>query len=105
MLLVVDVGNTHIVIGIYQGAALLHHWRVATRVERTGDEYGILIASFLERAAVVDVQHAIIASVVPPVQAALVRAMRRYLRLTPLVVGPGLKSGIAIHYDHPKEVG
>ncbi|MBF0138521.1 MAG: type III pantothenate kinase [Magnetococcus sp. DMHC-1] len=107
MLLVVDVGNTHIVWGVYEQEELIRHWRVSTRVECTGDEYGFLIANLfsssgMDRSAVEGV---IISSVVPPVQSALVRAIRRYLGLTPLLVGPGLKTGMSIRYDNPKEVG
>ncbi|OSM04857.1 type III pantothenate kinase [Magnetofaba australis] len=107
MLLVIDVGNTNIVLGLYEEDKLLHHWRIATRVERTGDEYGILIANLLKLsdAELSDVGGVIIASVVPPIQSALVRALRRYAGLTPLTVGPGLKTGAPIRYDNPREVG
>lgn len=107
MLLVADIGNTNIVLGIYEGSVLRHHWRIATRLERTGDEHGILIANLLGLAglSLEMVQGAIIGSVVPPIQAAMVRALRRYLKITPLLVEPGIKTGIDIRYDNPKEVG
>lgn len=107
MLLVVDVGNTNIVLGVYREDTLVHHWRVATRVERTGDEYGMLIATLfqLSELSLRDLRGAIIGSVVPPVQSALVRALRRYFQITPLLVGPGIKTGVPIRYDNPKEVG
>ena len=107
MLLVVDIGNTHIVVGVYRHTELLYHWRIATRIERTGDEYGIYIANFFQMShiALTEVQHAIIAGVVPPVQAAIIRAIRRYFSIVPMVVGPELKIGIDIRYNHPKDVG
>ncbi|MBF0369294.1 MAG: type III pantothenate kinase [Magnetococcales bacterium] len=107
MLLVVDIGNTNIVLGVYRGLELTRHWRIATHLERTGDEYGILLAQLLHSAEVsLDrISGVIISSVVPPVQAAIVRAIKRYLGVSPLLVGPGLKTGMAIHYENPKEVG
>ncbi|MBF0162566.1 MAG: type III pantothenate kinase [Magnetococcales bacterium] len=113
MLLVIDVGNTNIVLGLYRHGksgpdnALLHHWRIATRTEQTGDEYGILIASLFHLAQVPmeQVQAAIIASVVPPIQAALVRMLKRSFRISPLLVGPGIKTGMPICCDNPREVG
>ncbi|MBF0308979.1 MAG: type III pantothenate kinase [Magnetococcales bacterium] len=107
MLLVIDIGNTNVVFGVYRGADLARHWRISTRTDRTGDEWGILIAELFSRAglAVEEVTGVVIGSVVPPVQAALVRAVRRYLRVSPLLVGPGIKTGMSIRYDNPKEVG
>ncbi|MEO5348958.1 MAG: type III pantothenate kinase [Magnetococcus sp. YQC-3] len=119
MLLVIDIGNTNIVLGIYretttegdggtgQGRVLLHHWRIATRVEQTGDEYGILIANLfhLARIAPEQVKGAIVASVVPPIQSALVRVLKRNFRISPLLVGPGIKTGMPILCDNPREVG
>jgi type III pantothenate kinase len=107
MLLVVDVGNTNIVLGLYHEQALLRHWRIATRVERTGDEYGILVANLLHLAqrTLDDIHGVIIASVVPPIQAALTRCFRRVLHQEPLIVGPSLATGMDIRYDHPQDVG
>ncbi|MEO5366438.1 MAG: type III pantothenate kinase [Magnetococcus sp. WYHC-3] len=107
MLLVVDVGNTNIVLGVYEGERLAGHWRIGTRVERTGDEYGILIADLfkLSNFDPRSLAGVIVASVVPPVEAAFVRVLRRFWGLKPLIVGPGLKTGMPIRYDNPKEVG
>lgn len=119
MLLVIDIGNTNIVLGVYKhrtgagqpggggGSELLHHWRIATRIEQTGDEYGILIANLFQLAhiAVDQVKGAIIASVVPPIQSALVRMLKRNFRIAPLLVGPGIKTGMPICCDNPREVG
>ena len=107
MLLVVDIGNTNIVLGVYQGSKLLRHWRIATRVEQTGDEYGILVANLFQLAGIsLDrVKFAIIASVVLPIQSALVRMFKRDLGILPLLVGPGIKTGMPIRCDNPREVG
>jgi type III pantothenate kinase len=107
MLLVVDIGNTNLVLGVYKEEELIRHWRLATRVDQTGDEYGILIANLFNLADISldQITGVIIASVVPPIQSAIVRALRRYLDLPPLIVGPGLKTSMPIRYDNPKDVG
>lgn len=107
MLLVIDIGNTNIVLGVYQGRLLKRHWRIATRVEQTGDEYGILIANLFQLASISlkQVKVAIVASVVPPIQSALVRVFKRNFGISPMLVGPGIKTGMPICCDNPKEVG
>ncbi len=107
MLLVIDIGNTNIVLGIYQQECLVHHWRIGTRTHRTADEYGILLVNLLQLAgiAVADVTAAIAASVAPPVEVAVMAGVQRYLHVTPILVGPGIKTGMAIRYDNPREVG
>ena len=107
MLLVVDVGNTNTVLGLFAGETLRHHFRLATRREATSDEIGDAALSLLERHGVKpgDVTGAILASVVPPVNRATLEALKRYLGVTPLVVGPGLKTGMPILTDQPAEVG
>ncbi|MBF0213598.1 MAG: type III pantothenate kinase [Magnetococcales bacterium] len=107
MLLVMDIGNTNIVLGVYQKERLIHHWRIATRAGGTADEYGILLMQLFHLAEIDPrkVTGAIAASVVPPVEAAVLGAVKRYLQVTPLVVGPGFKTGMAIRYDNPREVG
>lgn len=107
MLLVIDIGNTNIVLGVYQEKVLLRYWRIATRVEQTGDEYGILIANLFQLASISldQVKVAIVASVVPPIQSALVRVFKRNFGIVPLLVGPGIKTGMPIRCDNPREVG
>lgn len=107
MLLVIDIGNTNLVLGVYKGKKLVRHWRLATRVDQTGDEYGILIANLFNLAAIPldKIAGVIIASVVPPIQSAIVRALRRYLDIPPMIVGPGLKTSMPIRYDNPRDVG
>jgi len=103
-LLVVDVGNTNIVLGIYRGEALLGSWRLATARDRTADEYGILARQLVEGFND-DLEGAIVASVVPPVNGAISTMIHQYFGVDPLFVEPGVKTGIAIHVDNPQEVG
>ena len=107
MLLVVDVGNTNTVLGVYEGEKLLHHWRVWTDREKTSDEYGILIRNLYDGSHLSSREiHAIaISSVVPPLTPTIVDLCVRYFGITPLVVGPGVRTGISIKMDNPKEVG
>lgn len=107
MLLVVDAGNTNITFGVYQEKELVASFRMMTRVQRTSDEYGIHTANLLEKngIAISDLKGAIIASVVPNIMHSLMSALVKYLKLTPLVVGPGIKTGIKIVTAHPNEIG
>lgn len=107
MLLVIDVGNSNIVLGIYDGERLVKDWRISTDKLKTSDEYGILSHNLLMLAGIgfADVTDIIISSVVPPLTGVLERLSRDYFNLRPIVVGPGIKTGMPIHYDNPKEVG
>ena len=107
MLLVIDVGNTNIVLGIFKGKELMDHWRVSTDHLRTTDEYGVLIRNlfYLNGVNSDEIDAIIISSVVPPVMPTLERMCQRYFGLTPLVIGPGVKTGMDIKYDNPREVG
>ncbi len=107
MIFVVDVGNTNIVLGIYDGATLLHHWRIATNRSATPDEYGILIYNLFQHASVRtdDIEGAIVSSVVPPVNATLEQTLKKYIRRAPMFVGPGMKTGLNIRYENPRDVG
>ena len=104
-LLVVDLGNTNIVLGLYQGDALVNSWRLATARERTADEYGILARQLIGDALHADLEGAIVASVVPPLNGAMTFMVQKYFDVEPLFVEPGVKTGIAIHVDNPLEVG
>ncbi|MBW7477426.1 type III pantothenate kinase [Paenibacillus oenotherae] len=107
MILVIDVGNTNIVIGIYKGKTLLHHWRLSTNRSATVDEYGIMIHNLVHYAGV-KLEHingVIISSVVPPLMRTLEQLCQQYLRKAPLIVGPGVKTGLNIRYENPREVG
>lgn len=107
MLLVIDVGNTNIVLGVFQGEELLDHWRISTERLRTTDEYGVLIRNlfYLNGVNADAIDAIIISSVVPPIMPTLERMCQRYFGLVPLVIGPGVKTGMDIKYDNPREVG
>ncbi len=107
MLLVIDVGNSNIVLGLYEGQTLTHHWRIATDKSRTSDEYGVMLQSLFSLSALSfkDVAAVIISSVVPPLTGVLETLSRDFFGRAPLVVGPGIKTGMPIQYDNPREVG
>jgi type III pantothenate kinase len=107
MLLAIDVGNTNIVLGAFDREKLIRHWRVGTQAERSADEYGILFQQLLSMAKLelADVDAAILSCVVPPIEWVIVHMLEDYCKVTPLVVGPGIKTGMKIKYDNPKEVG
>ena len=107
MLLVIDVGNTNMVLGVYKDTELLDHWRISTDRQRTTDEYGVLIRElfYLNDFRADDINAIIISSVVPPVVPTLERMCQRYFGLSPLLIGPGVKTGMDIRYDNPREVG
>jgi type III pantothenate kinase len=107
MILVFDVGNTNIVLGVYKSDKLMDFWRVATDTQKTADEYGILIKQmFIHQGYNIDdVKAVIISSVVPPMMYTLEHMSRKYFKKEPLVVGPGIKTGMNIKIDNPKEVG
>jgi type III pantothenate kinase len=101
-LLVVDVGNTNVVLGLYRGEQLVSSWRLATARERTTDEYGILARQLI---GTTQLEGAVVASVVPPLNFSVASMIRKYFDIDPLFVEPGVKTGIAIHVDNPQEVG
>lgn len=107
MIFVFDVGNTNIMLGVYDGDDLKYHWRIETSRHKTGDEYGMLILNLFrhEKIKVEDISGIIISSVVPPIMFELERMCEKYFNQTPLVVGPGIKTGLDIKYDNPREVG
>lgn len=107
MLLVIDVGNTNIVFGLFRDTTLLQSWRLQTSRERTNDEYGILLRSLLDTHQInpKEVKAVIIASVVPPLSGVMEEMAYRYFGQKPLQVGPGLKTGMPILYENPREVG
>lgn len=112
MLLVIDVGNTQTVVGLYDSGArshdLLDHWRLATRADRTGDELALFLRHLLETRdlkLVGDVKGMAISSGVPSVTFELRDMCQRYLGIEPVVLGAGIKTGMPVLYDNPKEVG
>lgn len=106
-ILVLDVGNTNIVLGIYEGSRLLHHWRIATVRDRTADELGILLKSLLQDRGLSEraLAGVVISSVVPPLMPVLTETCQTYFQASPLVVGPGIRTGMPIKYENPRDVG
>jgi len=107
MLLAVNINNTQIKIGGYRGADLLFHWRIATDREKTDDEYAMILRELFRHTELqfAQVESVAIACVVPPLTDVFERLCRRYFGVSPLMVGPGIRTGIRIHYENPKEVG
>ena len=107
MLLVLDVGNTNITCGIYDGEKLAQTFRIMSKTPRTSDEFGMTICEIASRcgADVSAIDGAIIASVVPDIMHSLIASVKKYLNINPLVVGPGVKTGINIDTPNPKEIG
>lgn len=107
MILVADVGNTNITFGAYDGEELKATFRMTSNVPRTSDEYGIMLLSLLDANGVSPdlIEGAIIASVVPNIMHSLTGAVNKYLKINPMVVGPGIKTGIRITNDNPREIG
>jgi type III pantothenate kinase len=107
MVLVIDVGNTEIVLGVYEGQKLLQYWRMGTDKDKTSDEFGMFIVSLFnhEQLNIKSVEAVIVASVVPPIMYSLEHAIRKYFKVEPMVVGPGIKTGINIRIENPREVG
>jgi len=117
MLLVLDVGNTNTVLGVFQlkpdtpGAGgygkLIAHWRVSTTRTQTVDEYGVLFRNLfaMNGLEVSSVQGTVISSVVPPLDSTLREVCERYFQIKPLFIEPGVKTGMPVHYDNPAEVG
>lgn len=107
MILVVDVGNTNITLGVYKGKKLVTTFRMTTKLERTSDEYGMSIMELLKINNVCkeDLEGTIIASVVPNIMHSLTGGIARYLGTVPVIVGPGVKTGIKIITENPREIG
>jgi type III pantothenate kinase len=107
MILVLDVGNTNTVLGVYNQDALKHHWRIETSRNKTEDEFGMIIKNLFvhEGLSFNQIEGIIISSVVPPIMFSLERMCMKYFNVKPLVVGPGIKTGLNIKYENPREVG
>lgn len=107
MLLVIDVGNTNTVLGIFKGKELVRHWRLQTHQGRTSDEHGIFLRQLFELSGlgVAEVTNAIISCVVPPMERLLVEMVHNYFACTPSVVGDDIHATMPILYDNPAEVG
>jgi type III pantothenate kinase len=107
MILAIDVGNTNIKCGVYEGERLLTTFRLTTRLSRTSDEYGMMLTDLLainsiDKGGIAGV---IVTSVVPSIMYSLTGAITRYIGISPLIVGPGTKTGIKIVTENPREIG
>lgn len=107
MIFVLDVGNTNTVLGVYENEVLRYHWRMETSRHKTEDEYGMVIKELFsfEGISFSDIDGIIISSVVPPIMFSLERMCEKYFHITPMIVGPGIKTGLNIKYENPREVG
>jgi type III pantothenate kinase len=107
MLFCIDIGNTNVVLGVTEKDRVLYHWRIRTEKEVTADELGILVGNLFQSAGIrLDhIDGIIVSCVVPPLLNTIEEFSKRYFRIQPLIVGPGLKTGMPIQYDNPREVG
>lgn len=107
MVITIDVGNTNITVGVFDGDEIAAHFRITTKMPRTSDEYGILLTDLLEKNNIRcgEIEDAIIASVVPKVMHSLESAVVKYLNIRPIVIEPGTKTGIRIVTENPKQIG
>jgi len=107
MIMTFDIGNTTIALGIFRGKKLLVNWKIKSDREKTADEYGLILCNLLgyKKLSCQKIKGAIISSVVPPITPVIEQAMEKFFKVKPLLVGPGLKTGIPILYENPAEVG
>ena len=107
MLLAINVGNTNIRFGVYEGKKMTAHWKLATNRSWTADEFGMHFVNFFnyEKLSISDIEAVIIASVVPPIMFSFEHAIEKYLKKKPIIIGPGVKTGINIKYENPRELG
>lgn len=107
MLLVVDVGNTNTVLGVFEGKELRSQWRLSTHRGQTADEYGILIRNLFAADGIQaqQINAMMVACVVPPLNSVLEEMATKYFHLAAIFLAPGVRTGMAIHYDNPQEVG
>lgn len=107
MLLVIDIGNSNIVLGTFEGKKLLRHWRISTDRSKTGDEYAMVMKNLFDYYDIKmsDIHAVIISSVVPPLVVPMEKMCERYFHFKPLIVGPGIKTGICLKYENPRSIG
>ena len=107
MILTIDVGNTNITVGVFQGDEVVATFRMTTKMPRTSDEYGMLLLNLIEQNDIrhEEIEDAIIASVVPNVMHSLEGALVKYLGIRPIVIGPGTKTGIRVVTENPSQIG
>lgn len=107
LILVLDAGNSSIVLGVYKNGKLHYHWRMMTERQKSEDELAMQVKAFFQHESITFdmIQGIIISSVVPPLMYSLEKMCLKYFRLKPLIIGPGIKTGLNIKYENPREVG
>ncbi|KMY55978.1 MULTISPECIES: type III pantothenate kinase [Bacillaceae] len=107
MIFVLDVGNTNTVLGVYEEDELKFHWRIETSRNKTEDEYGMIVKNLFQHEGITfdQIEGIIISSVVPPIMFSLEQMCQKYFNIKPMIVGPGMKTGLNIKYENPREVG
>ena len=107
MLIVIDIANTNITMGLVDKDEIIDKYRLTTKLERTSDEYGFMLLSFLNASNILvdEIEDIIIASVVPKIMYSFTNSIKKYFNKEPIIVGPGIKTGIRIKIDNPKELG
>ena len=107
MLVAIDIGNTNITIGIFDKDELIGNYRLTTKVRRTSDEYGFMLKTFLDNSNIhkADVDDVIVSSVVPKVMHSFRNGIKKFMEIEPIMVAPGIKSGISVQLENPKSVG
>ena len=107
MLIVIDIGNTNITMGLVDKSEIIDNYRLTTKLERTSDEYGFMLLSFLKASNILvdEIEDIIISSVVPKIMYSFTNSIKKYFNKEPIIVGPGIKTGIRIKTDNPKELG
>ena len=107
MLIVIDIGNTNITMGLVDKDEIIDNYRLTTKLERTSDEYGFMLLSFLQASSILvdEIEDIIIASVVPKIMYSFTNSIKKYFNKEPIIVGPGIKTGISVKAENPKAVG
>ncbi len=107
MVLVFDVGNTNIVLGVFNGTKLVANWRLSTNRHRTSDEYGVMLKELFSFYGIEmkSIKAMVVSTVVPPLTHTLEKMSKKFFNLVPLIVGPGIKTGLPVKYENPREVG
>ena len=107
MLVAIDIGNTNITVGIFNKDTFVANYRMTTKVRRTSDEFGFMLNTFLTRSNVTkeNIEAIIVSSVVPKVMYSFVNGIRKFYGIEPIIVGPGIKTGISVQLENPKSVG
>ena len=107
MLLALDIGNTHIMIGVYDNAELITGYRIATDKRKTFDEYAMILSALFSHDKITfdEISGIAISCVVPPIIGVFEDLARRYFKTEPLVVEPGIKTGMVLRYENPREIG